>query len=138
MKRTLTPMIVGVWLILPTTVWASPKVAVTAIDGDSGDVRNAVAAALDGNGLTLIGMRDVNRAVDKLGDAAELTTKNAKKLAKDLKADAVVQGSIDDSGVRKTLRLKLFLNGKKAHGFSVRLKNVKSQAFKSKIRHKMV
>ena len=44
----------------------SPKVALTAIDGDGGgEVRDAVAEALDGNDLTLIGEKETNRAADK-------------------------------------------------------------------------
>lgn len=57
--------------VLAADVAAAPKVALTAIENDpGGDVRDAVAAALDGKDLSVIGEKEVNRAVDRLGDVA--------------------------------------------------------------------
>src|SRR5215510_12763088 len=98
----LAPMALA--LALPISAWASPKVALTAIDGDTtGDMRDAVATALDGKDLTLIGMKEVNRAYDKLGDISELSEKTAKKLAKELEADAIVQGKLGKQNGKKKL-----------------------------------
>lgn len=120
---------------------AAPKVALTAIDGDlTGDMRDAVAAAIDSDELTLLGEKETNRAVDKLGDVAELTEKQAKKLATSLEADAVVIATLEKKrqGKPKILRFKLFVNGKKARGFKVQFKNEKSAKFKQALRDKLV
>ena len=125
--------------VLAADVAAAPKVALTAIENDpGGDVRDAVAAALDGKDLSVIGEKEVNRAVDRLGDVAELTEKDAKKLARQLDADAVVLGSLARSGGSKTLKFKLFVNGKKTKGFSVQFSNARSPKFKQALREKMV
>src|ERR1043165_2819492 len=70
---------------------AAPKVALPAIEGDeTGDMRDAVAAAIDGEQITVLGERETNRAVDSLRNEnlAELTEKQATKLSKDLEDDA--------------------------------------------------
>jgi hypothetical protein len=139
MIRPLVPLAMVLCVALPISAWASPKVALTAIDGDSsGDVRDDVATALDGKDLTLIGMKEVNRAYDKLGDIAELSEKAAKKLAKDLEADAIVQGRLAKQNGKKKLSFTLFVNGKKLKGFSIQFKSAKAASFQSKLRDKMV
>ncbi|MDQ3367825.1 MAG: hypothetical protein M3680_20565 [Myxococcota bacterium] len=121
---------------------AAPKVALTAIDGDlTGDMRDAVAAAIDSDELTVLGEKETNRAVDKLGDVSELTEKQAKKLSMDLEADAVVIATLEKKpkkGKVKVLRFKLFVNGKKSRGFKVQFKNEKSARFKQALRDKLV
>src|ERR1700704_2260866 len=103
MTRPLALVTCAVLMVVPNLVSAAkPKVALTPIDGDaSGDVRAAVADALDGGELSLIGSKEVNRAVDKLGDVADLTDKDVKKLANELEADAVVLGKLDKVGASK-------------------------------------
>ncbi|HEX7838427.1 MAG TPA: hypothetical protein VF469_13220 [Kofleriaceae bacterium] len=118
---------------------AKPKVALTQIEGDaSGDVRDAVAEALDGKELALIGSREVNRAVDKLGDLADLTEKDFKKLATDLDADAIVAGKLDKVGSARTLKFRLFVHKKMAKGFTVSFKDAKSEKFKAMLHDKML
>jgi hypothetical protein len=137
MIRPLAPLVI--LLCAASTVLASPKVALTAIDGDSaGDVREAVASALDGKDLTLIGMKEVNRAFDKLGDVSDLSEKAAKKLAKELEADAIVRGKLGKQNGKKKLSFELFVNGKKVKGFSVQFKSAKSAAFAARVHEKMV
>jgi hypothetical protein len=121
------------------TAAARPKVALTQIDGDaSGDVRDAVADALDGKDLSLIASKEVNRAVDKIGDPADLTEKDFKKLASELEADAIVTGKLDKSGVSKTLKFRLYVHRKMAKGFTVSFKDAKSEKFRSMLHDKMV
>ncbi len=120
---------------------AAPKVALTAIEGDTtGTMRDAVAAALDGDQLTVLGERETNRAVDGLHNENldELTEKQASKLTKELEADAVVTASLGKKGKAKTLHFKLFVNGKKQRGFTVQFKNPKSSKFKTALRDKLV
>jgi hypothetical protein len=118
---------------------ARPKVALTQIEGDTtGDVHDAVAEALEGSELSLIGSKEVNRAVDKLGDLADLTEKDFKKLANELEADAIVLGKLDKAGGAKTLRFRLYVHKKMTKGFTVSFKDAKSEKFRSLLHDKMV
>ena len=119
---------------------AAPKIALTTIDNDSGgDVRDAVVDALDGKDLTLVSEKETNRAVDKLkGELADLTEKQAKKLATELEADAIVHGTLDKQGGSKVLKFKLFVNGRKMKGFSVTFTNPRTKKFKAALHDKMV
>jgi hypothetical protein len=126
-------------LFLVHTASAKPKVALTQIEGDAtGDVRDAVAEALEGKELSLIGSREVNRAVDKLGDLADLTEKDFKKLASELDADAIVAGKLDRVGTAKTLKFRLFVKKKMAKGFTVSFKDAKSEKFRTMLHDKML
>ena len=123
------------------TASAAPKIAMPAIEGDiTGDMRDDVAAALDGDQLTVLGEKEVNRVYDRLNleNLAELTEKQAKKLSTDLEADAVVTAVLAKKGKSKTLKFRLFVNGKKQKGFTVQFKNAKSNKFKTALRSKMV
>jgi hypothetical protein len=136
-------LVFAVFLVSPVLVSgvaiAKPKVALTQIEGDTdGDVRDAVAEALDGSELSLIGSREVNRAVDKLGDIADLTEKDFKKLANELEADAIVLGKLDKVGGARTLRFRLYVHKKMAKGFTVSFKDAKSEKFRSLLHDKMI
>jgi hypothetical protein len=121
------------------TAWAKPKVALTQIEGDaSGDVHDAVAEAIDGKELSLISNKDVNRAVDRLGDLADLTERDFKKLATELEADAIVLGKLDKVGSSRTLKFRLFVHKKMAKGFTVSFKNAKSEKFRTMLHDKLV
>src|SRR5256885_2235803 len=105
MIRALVLVLSAAVVLSARAAWAKPKVALTQIEGDaSGDVRDAVVEALEGKELSLIASREVNRAVDKLGDLADLTERDFKKLASELDADAIVTGKLDKVGTAKTLR----------------------------------
>src|SRR5215467_9683086 len=139
MTRALALLSCAACFLLSHTAAAKPKVALTQIDGDAtGDVRDAVAEAIEGKELALIGSREVNRAVDKLGDLADLTEKDFKKLADQLEADAVVAGKLDKVGAAKTLRFKLFVHKKMAKGFTVSFKDPKSEKFRAMLHDKML
>ncbi len=123
------------------TASAAPKVALPAIEGDvTGDMRDDVAAALEGDQLTILGEKEVNRVYDRLNleNLSELSEKQAKKLSTDLEADAVVTAVLAKKGKTKTLKFRLFVNGKKQKGFTVQFKNAKSNKFKTKLRDKLV
>ena len=139
MTRALALFLCAACLVLSNTASAKPKVALTQIEGDAtGDVRDAVAEAIEGKELALIGSREVNRAVDKLGDLADLTEKDFKKLANELEADAIVAGKLDRVGSAKTLRFRLFVHKKMAKGFTVSFKDPKSEKFRSMLHDKML
>ncbi|HEX3478027.1 MAG TPA: hypothetical protein VHT91_23560 [Kofleriaceae bacterium] len=115
------------------------RVALTQIEGDAtGDVRDAVAEALEGKELSLIASREVNRAVDKLGDLSDLTEKDFKKLASELDADAVVAGKLDKVGSAKTLKFRMFIHKKMAKGFTVSFKDAKSEKFRTLLHDKIL
>jgi hypothetical protein len=139
MTRRLTLACTAALLLSSQAALAKPKVALTQIEGDaSGDIHEAVSEALDSKELSLIGSREVNRAVDKLGDLADLTEKDFKKLASDLEADAIVLGKLDKVGSSRSLRFRLFIHKKMAKGFTVNFKNAKSEKFRSMLHDKMV
>jgi hypothetical protein len=124
-----------------TVASAAPKIALPAVEGDvTGDMRDDIAAALEGDQLTLLGEKEVNRVYDRLNleNLSELSEKQAKKLSKDLEADAVVTAVLAKKGKTKTLKFRLFVNGKKQKGFTVQFKNAKSNKFKTKLRDKVV
>lgn len=144
MHRTLAMVTLAVTLLVGV-MWipaaeAKPKtVALTPIENDAnGDIGDQVAEALDGEELSLLAPKVVTRAIDKLGYEGELDAKQAKKVATELEADAIVQASYSKDGKRKVLKFKLFVSGKKARGFTVTYNNAKSEAFKSKLRDKMI
>jgi opacity protein-like surface antigen len=139
MIRALALLTFAACLLGSHTAQAKPKVALTQIDGDAnGDVRDAVAEALEGKELSLITGREVNRAVDKIGDLADLTEKDFKKLATELEADAIVSGKLEKVGATKTLRFRLFVRKKMAKGFTVSFKDARSEKFRSMLHEKML
>ncbi|HEX3763401.1 MAG TPA: hypothetical protein VHW23_32120 [Kofleriaceae bacterium] len=139
MTRALALICCAASLLVAQAVSAKPKVALTQIEGDAtGDVHDAVAEALEGKELSLIASRDVNRAVDKLGDLSDLTEKDFKKLATELEADAIIAGKLDKVGSAKTLKFRLFVHKKMAKGFTVSFKDPKSEKFRSMLHDKML
>jgi len=139
MTRPLALVCFAALLLSARVALAKPKVALTQIEGDaSGDVRDAVVEALEGKELSLISGRTVNRAVDKLGDLADLTEKDFKKLASELEADAIVLGKLDKVGSSKTLKFRLFVHKKMAKGFTMSFKDAKSEKFRSLLHDKMI
>ena len=124
MQRWVLVFVIAVWVGVAS---AKPRVAVTPIEGDeSGDMRDAVAEALDGGDLDVISTGKVTKAFDKLGYEGELSEKQAKKVAKELEADAVVHAKLGKSGKNKTLKFTLFIGGKKERGFKVTFNNEKT------------
>ena len=139
MTRALALICCAAGLLVTQAVSAKPKIALTQIEGDAtGDVHDAVAEALEGKELLLIASRDVNRAVDKLGDLSDLTEKDFKKLATELDADAIIAGKLDKVGGAKTLKFRLYVRKKMAKGFTVSFKDAKSDKFRTMLHDKML
>src|SRR3954471_3513699 len=127
------------FLVSPAASAKPSRVALTQIEGDaSGDVHDAVAEALEGKELSLIASREVNRAVDKLGDLSDLTEKDFKKLASELDADAIVAGKLDKIGGARTLKFRLYVHKKMAKGFTLSFKDVKSEKFRTMLHNKIL
>ncbi|MBC7977031.1 MAG: hypothetical protein H7138_18805 [Myxococcales bacterium] len=126
-------------LFVPSAALAKPKVALTEIEGDTrGDVRAAVAAALDGKELSLVNAKEVNRAVAKVGKVADLTEPDLKKLATTLEADAIVLAKLEREGGTKSLKFRLYVNQAMVKGFTVSFKDPKSPKFRTLLHDKMV
>src|SRR3954469_11690385 len=139
MTRPLALVFSATVLLWSQAASARPKVALTQIEGDAtGDVHDAVAEALEGKELSLIASREVNRAVDKLGDLSDLSEKDFKKLASELDADAIVAGKLDKVGTARTLKFRLFVHKKMAKGFTVSFKDAKSEKFRTMLHDKIL
>jgi hypothetical protein len=111
-----------------------PKVAVTPMDGDSdGKMAGAVREMLDGK-LAVVARKDVERAMSKLGLAGELESGDVQKLRQRLDAAVVVQGKLGRSGKKKTVKLSVWVNGKKTSDFNVQYKSVASEKFRDAVR----
>ncbi|HEU0029462.1 MAG TPA: hypothetical protein VFQ53_02430 [Kofleriaceae bacterium] len=133
-----------VWLVLAklaAVAWAGPpKLALPAIEGDDdGELRDAVMEALDGEDIALVGPKATNRATEKLGELSGLTTKQAKQLATELKADAIIYGALQSSeGKSRILHFDIWVNGHKLKGFTIQFTNPHSKKFKKALYEKMV
>ena len=141
MTRPLAFLVCALCILLPRAASAKPKVALTQIEGDtSGDLRTAVAQALEGKELTVIGNKEVNRAVTaKLGEVelADATDKDLQAVALQLKADAIVIGTLDQDGAAKSLKLRLFVHDRMIKGFTVSFKDPRSPKFRTLLRDKV-
>ncbi|HLL22868.1 MAG TPA: hypothetical protein VK427_12090 [Kofleriaceae bacterium] len=103
-------------------------------------MRADVIAALDGDELTVLGEKAVDRSYDRLelDSVADLTEKQAKKLGKELEADAVVTAVLGKKAGKKTLKFRLYVKGKKQKGFTVQFKSAKSKKFRTALYDKVV
>jgi hypothetical protein len=113
---------------------AKPKVAVTPVGGDPDDKMGAVVReALDGQ-LVVVDPKDVERAMSKLGLAGALEESDAQRLGQKLDAAVVVQGKLGRAGPRKTVRLTVWVRGKKPSDFNVQYKTAASEKFRDVMR----
>ncbi len=133
-------LLIAIGLILaPAGVLAKPRVALVTFEGDPGGEAQDVISELIGEDVMLVGPKQVNRTVDKLGlDTAALADKDLRKLAKELQADAVVQAKLSKTGEHKLLHFKVFLHGKKQKGFKVEFASLKSKVFQQQLRDKII
>lgn len=128
--------IAGLLIAAASTASARPtKIAVTRIDGDTGNLRDTIADALDGSDRDIVSTGKLDRTIDKLGLADELSDRDLRKLAAALDADAVIQGAFDSRGHK--LRLTIFANGKKGKPFNVQVSNASSDKFRKLVRTTM-
>ncbi|HET9993301.1 MAG TPA: hypothetical protein VFQ65_32415 [Kofleriaceae bacterium] len=126
-------------LAVPVTAEAKPRVALVTFEGDPGGEAQEVVSDAIGEDVMLVGPKQVNRTVDKLGlDTADLGEKDLRKLSKELQADAVIQGKLSKKGDNKLLHFKLFIHGKKAKGFKVEFASLKSKKLRTQLHDKMI
>src|SRR5882672_9008860 len=136
--KALTLAIVAVVVALPGAASAGrPRVALLQFEGDpSGEVQDAVQESIDTD-TSVVGPKEVNRTVDKLGLSEDLSDRDLRKLASELDADAIVQGKVAKQGSHRVAKLKLFVHGKKK-GFSVEFANAKSEKLRTTLREKLL
>ena len=137
--KTALLIAIGVLVVLPAAAIAKPRVALVAFEGDpGGEAQDVVSDAL-GEDVMIVGPKQVNRTVDKLGlDTTDLAEKDLRKLSKELQADAVLQGKLSKKGDNKLLHFKLFIHGKKAKGFKVEFASLKSKKLRTQLHDKMI
>jgi hypothetical protein len=118
---------------------AKPRVAIVAFDGDSqGALQDVVIELLEGD-VSLVGPRQVTKAMDKLELDSDMSGKQLKKLAKELEADSIIRGELSGGkGSRKILHVLLFVNGKRVKGFKVEFGSAKSEKFKTALHAKLL
>ncbi|CAN5459691.1 hypothetical protein BH11MYX1_BH11MYX1_47470 [soil metagenome] len=133
-------LLIAIYLILaPAWALAKPRVALVTFEGDPGGEAQDVVTEIIGDDVMLVGPKQVNRTVDKLGlDTASLADRDLRKLSKELSADAVVQAKLSKSGDHKLLHFKVFLHGKKQKGFKVEFASLKSKVFRQQLHDKMI
>jgi hypothetical protein len=93
----------------------------------------AVRELLDDK-LVVVAPKDVERAMSKLGLSGELEEGDAQKLRQKLDAAVVVQGKLGKSGPKKTVRLTIWVKGKKPSDINVQYKSVASEKFRDAVR----
>jgi hypothetical protein len=133
-------LLIAIGLVLaPAEVLAKPRVALVTFEGDPAGKAQDVVSEIIGDDVMLVGPKQVNRTVDKLGlDPASLADKDLRKLSKELAADAVVQAKLSKAGDHKLLHFKVFLHGKKQKGFKVEFASLKSKVFRQQLHDKMI
>jgi len=129
---------IGVALMLPSVALAKSRVALVPFEGDNGGaVEDLVADVLDGD-YTVAGPSQVRRTIDKLGLESELSERDLKKLANELEAEAIVRGDVTTKNGHKVLHVRLFVNGKRIHGFKVEFASTRSDKMKQALKDKLL
>ena len=132
--------LIGLTLLAFSAVaYAKPRVALITFQGDpKGEAQDIVAEALSSK-LKVVGHKEVNRTVDRLGlEVNDLGERDLKKLENELDVDAIIQAKMSMKGANHLLHFKLFVHGKKQRGFRIEFGSLRSAKFKSKLRDKMV
>ena len=130
-------LLIGFVVLAPTWAFANPKVAVTPVEGDSNDKAAAFIAELLEDRFEVVKQREVGRAMEKLDLSGELDEKGARKLRSKLGVVAVIQGKLDKSGRKRTLRLTVSPRKKKSTGFTVEYTTASSEKFRKKVREEL-
>jgi len=130
-------LLIGFVVLAPTWAFANPKVAVTPVEGDSNDKAAAFIVELLEDKFTVFKPREVGRAMEKLDLSGELDDKGARKVRKKLGVVAVIQGKLDKTGRKRTLRLTVSPRKKKPTGFTVEYTTASSEKFRKKVREEL-
>ncbi|MBA3538575.1 MAG: hypothetical protein H0T79_03020 [Deltaproteobacteria bacterium] len=127
-------VIVFVSLVTSSAVLAKPKAGVTPVSGVGGDKVGTVLVEALEDSTTVVGPREVEKAMDKLGLSGELDAKDVKKLQKKLGTTVVVQGKVAKAGKKHTLTLGVFVRGKKPTELTLQYKSASSVKFREDVK----
>jgi hypothetical protein len=112
---------------------AKPKAAVT-VGGDADDkLGEALREALDGK-LAVLAPKEVERAMSKLRLSGELEEGDVERLRDKLDAAVLVQGKVGRAGAKKTVKLTVFVRGRRPSDFNVQYKSAASEKFRETVR----
>lgn len=125
-------------LFVPAVGIAKPRVAIVTFDGDSQGALQDVVVELIEDDVSLVRPRQVTKAMDKLELDSDMSSKQLKKLAKELEADSIIRGELSSRGPYKLLHVRLFVNGKRVRGFKVEFGSAKSRKFKDALEAKLL
>jgi hypothetical protein len=131
--RALSLVIGILWVALPIAAEARPKlkIAIAPIQGDAkSQVAQAVADALAGKDFAVIGPREVDREIRKLGMSDALSARDARRLIARLGVVALIDGAVDKPARRRSLHLEVHRHGKPSAGFTVEYKSASSAGFR--------
>ena len=121
-------------VIVPVITHAKPSVAVAPFDGDDGNkVANAVAKALEEDGILVVGPKETGKAIDKLGLSKKLDKNDKKKLRKRVEVDVLVEGKVED----KAVELRVSGKGVKTSRFEVKFKSATSPKFRGDLKEEL-
>ncbi len=114
--------------------FAKPKVAVTTVGGDDRDEMSEAVRDMLGGKLAVVAPKEVERAMRKLGLSGELEDRELERLGEKLDAAVVVQGKLGRAGKKKTVKLSVWVRGKKPSDLNVQYKSVESEKFRDAVR----
>ena len=120
-----------------TPAIAKPTVAIAPFIGDGDDEITDVIVEVVGESAKVVKPKEVVKAIGKLGISGELDAKDAQRLQKSLKADAVLQGRVRQDGKNKKLKLTVYVKGKKPGVFTVEFKNPSSDKLRDGVREQL-
>ncbi|MCX5743792.1 MAG: hypothetical protein NT062_14970, partial [Proteobacteria bacterium] len=110
------------------------KVAILKIDSDSGAEVQGVLKEVLTDEFGVVPFKETTKAAKSLGIDDEPTDKDFSRLTEELEVDVVVAARLEGNGETRTLRVKLYVKGKKSKKFSVQFGNAKSEKFKRTMR----
>lgn len=122
---------------VPALALAKPTIAVAPLEGDSGNKIAKVVAEVAEEDAKVIGPKETEKAMDKLGLSTEMDRKDLTKLRAKLDADAVVNGKLEKDGKTRTLELGVTSKGRKTQKFTLTFKSSDSEKFRTELREEL-
>jgi hypothetical protein len=129
---------VAVAFLWASPALAKPKVVVTPVGGDSDDKMGAVVREALDDKLSVLGPEEVERAMSKLSLSGELEESDVQRLRTKLDAAVVVQGKISRVGQKRSVKLVVWVRGKKPSDFNVQYKTAASDKFREVVREALL
>lgn len=126
-----------VLVAFPAAVFAKPKVAVAALEGDSDGKVTEVVAEAAADHAKVTGPAQVTRAMEALSISDTRSPRAMKKLRARLEVDAVIRGKVERDGNKKRLELTIAGRGKKPATFDLPFKTATAKSFRKELREEL-